>query len=144
MKVFFILLAVVLMVLPAPPASAEDNPYLVTTPTVPEALGEVTGEALCSAIINMAPYTVYGSVNTAYFIRGDGIKTRHKSNFRLETGEQTEFCTSGPFYEGRKVELVLRTLVPIFTCKTGVGGDIIISGHRKPEGGTETTAACLP
>jgi len=125
------------------PALAQDDPFLVTEPTMPEALGEVIEEAQCFNVINKAPYTVYGSIHTNFFIRDDGIKTRHQSNFRLETENFAEFCTYGPFYEEQKVELVLRSFIPIFKCKTGIEGDVIIYGRRKSEGGTETWAVCL-
>jgi hypothetical protein len=39
---------------------------------------------------------------------------------------------------------VLRTLVPVFSCKTRIDqGEIVIKGHRKPEGGAETWAECF-
>jgi len=117
------------------PAIAQD---MVT----PRAFGEVSAEPECFNIVNKAPYTVFGSVNSNFFIRGDGVKTRHKSNFRLESESYVRFCTSGPFYDGHRMELVLRTIVPIFECKTTVLEDIIIDGYRKEEGGTETKASC--
>ncbi len=132
-----------LLFIAIPACAQESDPFLVTEPTKPSAGGEVTGTAECFNLINKAPYTVYGSINTNYFTRDDGIKTRHKSNFRLESAGAAEFCTFGPFFEGRKVELVLRTLVPIFDCKTAITGDIVIHGRRKEEGGTETYATCL-
>lgn len=144
MKSFLLAASLVLSLLAASPAMAqESDPFVVTTPTAPKALGDVSDTAECFNVINKAPYTVFGSIHTNYFVRGDGIKTRHKSNFRLESQNAAEFCTFGPFYEGHKVELVLRTLVPIFSCKTGVNGDIVIYGRRKSEGGTETYAVCL-
>lgn len=109
----------------------------------PAQAAETVSDPECFHVVNQAPYTVYGSINTNVFTRPDGIKTRHKSNFRLESGNFAEFCTFGPFYDNHKLELVLRTLVPTFTCKTGIAGDIMIYGRRKPEGGTETYAACL-
>lgn len=139
--IFFIIFAAALPV--AAPVSMADDPFIVTEPTQPEALGDVSAAPQCFNVINKAPYTVFGSINTNYFIRADGIKTRHKANFRLESESFAEFCTSGPFYDGQKVELVLRTLVPIFNCKTAITGNIVIFGRRKMEGGTETWAACL-
>ena len=120
-----------------------NDPYIVTTPTKPEAMGEVSKDPECFNIINKAPYTIFGSIYTNFYIRADGIKTRHKSNFRLEADNYAQFCTYGPFYDGHKVELVIRTLVPVFDCKTGIGGDITIYGRHKAEGGTETWATCL-
>lgn len=106
-------------------------------------LGEVLDQPQCFNVVNTAPYTVYGSINTNEYKTPDNITARHRSNFRLQTQEQAEFCTSGPFYEGQKVDLTLRTLVPIFSCMTRITGDIVIKGVRKEEGGTETWAECL-
>ena len=142
MRVFFFCGIFVVTVMTAFPVLAQEDLY-VTTPTIPEALGEVSDRPQCFNIINKAPYTVFGSINTNFFIRDDGIKTRHKSNFRLNTEDYAEFCTTGPYYDGGKIELVLRSLVPLFSCKTAVTGDIVIYGRRKAEGGTETWAACL-
>ena len=109
--------------------------------TMPD--GEVVREPVCFNVINKAPYSVMGSFVTNVYTTDDGGKARHRSNFRLESNYKSEFCTYGPFYEGRKLELVLRTLIPIFSCKTAVTGDILIYGRRKPEGGTDTWAVCL-
>lgn len=116
---------------------------------------EITQEPQCFIVKNEAPYKVYGSFVTDYYVNPSGNKARHRSNFRLEEVgavheeegyplDMAEFCSYGPFYPDRKLELVIRTLIPIFSCKTRIDqGPIVISGYRKPEGGTETTAACF-
>ena len=113
---------------------------LDTPPPAPD--GEVTNEPLCFNIINRAPYTVLGSVMTDAYTTPEGVKAHHRSNFRLYIDEMTEFCAAGPFFKGRKLELTLRTIVPIFSCKTAIHSDIIIYGRKLPEGGTETWATC--
>ena len=116
-----------------------------TTPQISmQTDGEIVTDAICFNVINNAPYTVFGTFITNTYTAEDGTMARHRSNFRLEVGQQSQFCTYGPFYEGRKLELILRTLIPIFTCQTAITGDIIIQGRRKPEGGTDTWAVCLP
>ncbi len=110
--------------------------------TTPSADGEVLSQPLCSRIVNKAPYTVIGSVRTNSFVREDGVRARHQSNFRLKPDEINEFCTSGPFYDGRKIELTLRTLIPVFSCKSRLDGDIVIHGRFLDEGGTRTWAIC--
>lgn len=116
--------------LPAPPASS-----------MPE--GEVVADPVCFNIVSRAPFTIFGTLVSNVYTTEDGSKAKHRSNFRLEEGQTTQFCTYGPFYAGRKLELVLRTLIPVFSCKTALYKDIEISGRRKPEGGTEIWAACL-
>lgn len=106
-------------------------------------------------MVNEAPYKVYGTFITDYFTNENGYQARHTSNFRLEEAgavhedegyplDRAEFCTFGPFLPGHKILMVIRTLVPVFECKTRIDqGPIVITGRRKPEGGTETTAACF-
>jgi hypothetical protein len=116
---------------------------------------DIVADPLCFSVRNEAPYKVYGSFSTTEVTRPDGTKMRHRSNFRLdekgavdpktaEKLDRAEFCSYGPFYPGRKLELVLRTLVPVFNCLTKIDqGELVISGYRKPEGGAVTTAACF-
>ena len=115
---------------------------------------EITEKPICFTIRNEAPYKVYGEITTNYYTTQDGTKARHTGTFRLEKAEtrhpekghyldRSEFCSSGPFYPGRQVELILRTLIPIFSCKTNIEvGEIIIKGQHKKEGGTKTWAEC--
>jgi hypothetical protein len=148
MKRFFCLLAVLLL-LPAV-AGAQDVPSIAPAlPPVPGqaqpltgAEGEVSATQQCFNVINHAPYTVHGSFVSDTYVNDGGVTARHRANFRLEEGEMTNFCSTGPFYEGGRLELVLRTLVPIFSCKTRIDGDIVINGRKKAEGGTDTWAVC--
>ena len=120
-----------------------------------QAAPDIVSEPLCFVLRNEAPYKVYGNFITDYYTAADGTRARHRSNFRLdepgskdpEKGfptDRAEFCSYGPFFPGRKLELVLRTLVPIFDCKTRIDqGEIVITGQYKPEGGTDTKAKCF-
>lgn len=115
---------------------------------------EITPTPICFTVKNEAPYMVYGQIATDYYTTPDGTKARHTGTFRLkekdttnlETGnfqDRTEFCVSGPFYPNRKVELTLRTLFPIFSCKTNVEmGEIVIHGKIKKDGSTKSWATC--
>lgn len=134
-----------LLALPGTMVRAQEVP-----PSIPNAIisampdGEVVTDPICFNVINNASYNVFGTFVTGVYTAEDGSKARHRSNFRLEPAQKSQFCTTGPFYEGRKLELVLRTLIPVFSCKTAITGDIQIYGRRKPEGGTDTWAVCLP
>ncbi len=99
-------------------------------------------EPVCGRVRNMASYSVMGSVATDYDILADGSRGRHRSNFRIPAGEFAEFCTKGPFYDGRRVELTIRTLVPIFSCYTKFDKEIVIIGSKKVDGSYETKAIC--
>ena len=116
---------------------------------------DIVAEPICFAVRNEAPYTIYGNFVTDFYTDTDGTKARHRSDFRLDAAgsideeagypsDRAEFCSYGPFYPGRKLEMILRTLVPIFSCQTRLdAGEIVIHGKKKPEGGTETTATCF-
>lgn len=116
---------------------------------------DIVKEPICFAVRNEAPYKVYGNFATDYYTTAEGTRARHRSNFRLDEAgmkddkgnpsDRAEFCSFGPFMPNRTLELTLRTLVPIFACKTKIDqGEIVIKGHRKegPDGGTETWAEC--
>lgn len=105
--------------------------------------GEVATSPSCFRIVNQAPYTVMGSLYTNFYVNKDRQKARHTSNFRLEKGQSLPFCTYGPFYEGKKLELVLRTVLPIFNCRTMVDADIYLKGQVNEDGTTKTWATCL-
>lgn len=114
---------------------------------------DIVDEPLCFVVRSEAPYSTLGSLITAEFTRPDGIVARHRSNFRFEAAgsvdedgnpsDRAEFCSYGPFMPDRQLELTLRTLFPIFSCKTRIDqGEIVIKGYRKPEGGAVTWAEC--
>lgn len=108
---------------------------------------EITAQPICFTLKNEAPYAVYGNLRTDYFTAPDGSKQRHEGSFRLQAKgtepDKAEFCSSGPFFAGRQLELVIRTLIPIFSCKTNIEmGEIIIKGEIKPDGTTRTYAVC--
>jgi hypothetical protein len=139
-----VLAVLVLLLWPGPPARAQTaTPVAPAVPAIDEPDGEVVEKPVCFNVVNKAPYTVIGTLSTNVFKTPEGIAARHRGNFRLETGQKTNFCSLGPFYAGRKLDLVLRSLVPLFSCRTAITGDIVIYGRKKEEGGTDTWAACL-
>lgn len=117
---------------------------------------DISAEPICFTVRNQATFSVIGMISTDYFTRPDGIRTRHRSNFRFQpagsidkkTGkpkDRQDFCTSGPFFPDRKMEIQLKTLIPVFTCKTRIDqGEIIIEGRRRADdSGVEMAAVCF-
>lgn len=117
---------------------------------------DIIPQPICFSVRNTADFQVMGTVSSGFYVRPDGIRTRHRSDFRLKaagdfdkkTGKPTDradFCTSGPFLPGRKVELKLKTLFPVFTCHTRVDqGEILVKGVRRADNnGVEMSAACF-
>ena len=111
---------------------------------------EITAEPICFNIINEADQTVFGSVVTDYVTTPQGDKIHYDGTFRLEpagtidpeTGYRkdfSEFCTTGPFFPGRRLEIVLRTLIPVFSCKTSIeAGDVVVHSQKLMKDGVET------
>lgn len=97
----------------------------------------------CFTVVNAAPYTITGSLVTAPFEVADGTTSRQRLNFRLGPQQNHRYCSFGPFYPGERLELVVRSLVPLFSCYTAAQGEITIRGEMKREGGTRTWADCF-
>lgn len=104
--------------------------------------GEVTPFEECATLRNMSDQTIMGVIRTAPFKVKGGAPQRHEGPFRLEEGETVQICSTGPFYDGYKVELVLRTIIPLFTCKTRLSGDIMLRKTETAEGYTKLYADC--
>ena len=96
----------------------------------------------CFTITNKANWTVYGDVESKPYTSPNGTLTHHRSNFRLESGDKTRVCTSGPFYDGYRMRFVLRTLIPIFECYTLANRDVTITGRQISPTESETKATC--
>ncbi len=127
---------------PLPAVSATPSPA-ASSAAVPEGwAGGITTNPVCFNVMNQAPYSIFGTIRSDVYTTPEGVGARHTSNFRLKTGEGTSFCSTGPFYPERRLELVIRTLIPVFSCKARTDQDVIIYGRVKPEGGTETWAGC--
>ncbi len=115
---------------------------------------DITASPICFTVRNEAPYRVYGDISTNYDTNAQGQKIRHNGSFRLEKAgttqakenyylDRSEFCSKGPFYQGRQLELTIRTLIPVFSCKTSIElGEIIIKGKINDDGTTKTWAVC--
>jgi hypothetical protein len=86
---------------------------------------DVTPFKECGTLVNSAGQLVMGVVKTESFMFQKQI-IRHEKNFSLEDGETVEVCSTGPFFPGYKVELTIRTIMPLFTCQTRLSGNIYL------------------
>jgi hypothetical protein len=103
---------------------------------------EITPYPICTQIINEADYAVRGTLSTARGETPEGEPILHSSNFRLLPGERQDICSSGPFYEGQRLELTLRTVIPVFECRTALTASIIIESAIMDNGERKTWASC--
>ncbi len=98
----------------------------------------------CASIRNDTGSYLFAAIRTDYGTTASGEKRRHESTFRLEAGEAKDACATGPFYPGYQVELVIKTMIPVFSCKTRLAGVISITSSRDEEGRNKISATCVP
>ncbi len=114
----------------------------IATPA--QAAGElISPRPHCASIINATDAGLYGVVRTDYFTNAEGKRQRHESSFRLKPGEKRDACATGPFYPGYMVELAIKTVFPVFSCKTKLRGTIEIKSERNKEGVNRFYATCF-
>ncbi|HNQ91669.1 MAG TPA: hypothetical protein PKI93_01925 [Alphaproteobacteria bacterium] len=104
--------------------------------------GDVSPFEECATLRNMSDQSIIGVIRTAPFKTTTGTVQRHEGTFRLEPDQAAQVCSTGPFYDGYKVELVLRTIIPLFSCKTRLSGDIMLRKTTTKEGFTKLYADC--
>ncbi len=104
--------------------------------------GEVTSFPLCSNVINQTGQKIYGTISMAPSPRPDGTKVRNVQNFMLSQEEKVQICAQGPFFAGQTVELTLKSLIPLFSCRTRLDGDIILSKTQDSDGVNHFNATC--
>ena len=100
---------------------------LLATFALPRAgwAADVTPFKECATIINSANQQVMGVIKTESF-KFQGKIIRHEKNFNLKDGETVAVCSTGPFFPGYKLELTIRTIMPLFTCHTRLSGNIYL------------------
>ena len=104
--------------------------------------GELLPQPLCTYLINRSDQTIIGTISTASQTLPSGDSVKHRSNFKLAAGAREQICAAGPFYEGRRLELVIRTLIPLFSCKTKLDQEIFLDSLPQPGGFRKLSATC--
>ena len=115
------------------PAQAQDG--------LPPLPGQV--RQICGEIVSQIPFKIYGSVMTDTAGTREGTEVRHKSTFSIGPKERLKICSSGPFFQGQRVELTLKTMFPVFSCRTKIDREIRLSATPKKEGGYTYKATCF-
>jgi hypothetical protein len=104
--------------------------------------GEITTKPICGTIVNKAGQSVMLTIDTKAQRIESGDMVRHSENFKLLDEEEREICARGPFYEGQRLELTIRSLVPLFTCQTKIDKPVIIQSTLLPSGAKKLSATC--
>lgn len=104
--------------------------------------GEVLSQPICTEMTNDSDVSMQGTISTAVQTLKNGDLARHRDNFKLMPGQTREICASGPFFEGRRLELVVRTMIPLFSCKTKIDRKITLTARLDDEGIRRYSANC--
>jgi len=104
--------------------------------------GEILSKPICSWLNNRSDQTILGTLSTASQKIDSGDVVKHRDTFRLAAGERKQFCAAGPFYEGQRLELILRTVIPLFTCKTKIDKEIFLDAKPDENGVKKLSATC--
>ena len=104
--------------------------------------GEILDTPICSKLINRSDQAIMGTLLTAAQTLESGDSVRHRDNFKLAAGAEKDFCVAGPFYEGRRVEIILRTVIPLFTCRTKLDSPIYLDVMEDENGIRKLSATC--
>jgi hypothetical protein len=115
---------------------------LAVSQAQPAAAQTFSAEPLCLNILNAADHEILASLQTDQYTDDRGEISYHDFVFRLQAGEKREACSTGPFFEGPQLRLVLKTSFPVYSCKTPMGRDITVSSHIDENGDRQITADC--
>ncbi len=126
------------LIFAALPAYAQPAP-----PTVQEGKeGKVIAKPLCTYLTNRSDQSILGTIGLASQTLPDGETIIHSENFRLKAGDKRQVCAAGPFYEGRRIKIILRTVMPLFECKTKMDHEIFLDATPQPGSYRKLSATC--
>lgn len=97
---------------------------------------------LCLKIHNTIDHEVLGHIETAEYYDDAGKLSWHRSNFRIKEDETKEVCSTGPFFDGYKLRIVIKTLMPLYSCKTEMNRTVTLSNQTDENGITLPVADC--
>ncbi len=100
-------------------------------------------EPQCAIIHNETKGTAFVAIRTDFYAKPDGSKSYYEEVLHLKPDEKRQVCAKGPFYEGYKVSLIVKSLFPLYDCKTKLAGTIPVREKLKPEGGRDVYAVCV-
>ena len=88
----------------------------------------------CLIVENTASYWVAGRIES---------RSRDRSDFRLEAGEQQKVCLDGKPDDDGRLHFVLKNALamPVFMCRASTGTYVTIASEKR-DGKTRTFAVC--
>ena len=115
---------------------------LITTPLAKGAAQVFSDTPLCITLKNNAGHEVLGHIETDAFYDSNGKMSWHRSNFKLQPDAEQQACSTGPFFEGYQLRVVLKSLMPLYSCKTEMNRIITITRGKDENGIDGVTADC--
>lgn len=97
----------------------------------------------CALIKNETKDEMIVQIRTDYYLRDDGTRDYHETILRIDAGKDREICAKGPFYPDYKVDLILKSLFPLFDCRTKLQGEIPLRERKLANGDREFYAVCV-
>ena len=104
--------------------------------------GEITPAPICTQLINRSEQEIMGTIAMSPQALESGDIAPIRDNFKLSPKEEINVCSTGPFLAGRKVNLVLRTLIPPFECETTLNSPIYLDVITTKTGFRTLSATC--
>lgn len=102
----------------------------------------ISPEPLCVQLVNTTNGEVLGHVETTEYHDPEGNLSWHRSNFRLEANGEQEVCSTGPFFEGYRLRVVVKTIMPLYSCLTEMNRVIHIERRMSDIGINELVMDC--
>lgn len=96
----------------------------------------------CAQIKNETKDDALVEIRTDYYLHENGAKDYYETILRLKPDESREVCAKGPFYPDYKVNLTIKSLFPLFDCRTKLTGEIPIRERKAAGGGRDFYAVC--
>jgi hypothetical protein len=84
----------------------------------------ITSAPQCLTLINKTASEVLGHIETDSFTDEKGKLSWHRQNFKLAVSDSQEFCSTGPFFNGPRLRLVVKSLFPLYSCLAPMGGTV--------------------
>ena len=97
----------------------------------------------CAVIRNETKDKTFVAIRTDFYTKPDGARSYYEEIMHLKPDEERQVCAKGPFYDGYKVNLIIKSLFPLFDCKTKLEGTIPVREKPTPSGGRDFYAVCV-
>jgi len=117
--------------------------FLFFFPFTVQAAGLYTERPHCAVLKNESKGTAFVAIRTDFYTAPDGSRSYYEEVIHLKEGQEREICAKGPFLPDYKVTLIVKSLFPLYECKTKLTGTIPIRERPDKEGGRDVYAVCV-